>query len=97
MKNAAVILATLAILNFFTGEVDAADFEIDSGKNFVEQKRFTPPLIIPRRTESPQEKFYPRRPPRPKPRYLPNKPNKPSRDNRGGGHRRFGPPQAPFK
>ena len=97
MKNAAVISATLMILILMTGEVEAADFEIDSGKNFVEQKRFVPPIKIPRREKAPR-KFYTRRVPvRPTPHYVPRK-SKPSRDNRGGGGRRnFKPPQAPFK
>jgi hypothetical protein len=93
MKNAAVISATLAILIFMTVEVDAAEFKIDSGKNFVEQKRFIPPIRIPHRDKDSPEKFYtPRYPVRPKPRYTPSKPG-PSRDNRGGGRRKFGPPQ----
>ncbi len=51
MKNAAIISATIAILILIAGEVEAADFEIDSGKNFVEQKRFVPPIKIPPRDE----------------------------------------------
>ena len=97
MKNAAIISATIAILILIAGEVEAADFEIDSGKIFVEQKRFVPPIKIPRRDEKTPRKFYtPRQSVRPTPRYIPRK-SKPSRDIRGGGRRNFSPPQAPFK
>ena len=95
MKNAALISATLAILIFLSGEVDAADFKIDSGKNFAEQRRFVVPIKIPRQTKDNPRDFYAKRyPPRPTPRYMPSKP-KPSRDFRGGRGRFV--PQAPFK
>ena len=88
MKNAAIILATLAILILNSGEAEA-------GKVFVEQKRFTMPMKVPRRfSEPPKETYFRRYPPRPKPRYIPHTP-KPSRDVRGGGRRKFAPPQAP--
>ena len=97
MKNAAIILATLSIIILSADAVEAADFKIDTGKNFVELRRFTPPIPIPRRDENRPPKFYMSRyPMRPKPHYLPTK-SKPSRDNRGGGRRNFSPPQAPFK
>ena len=90
MKNAAVILATLAILILSTGEVEA-------GKIFIEQKRFVMPVKVPRRFSEPPKDFYVRRyPVRPTPRYIPSR-TKPYRDVRGGGRRKFAPPQAPFK
>ena len=88
MKIAAIILATLAILILSTGEVAAE-------KVLIEQKRFNLPMKVPRRfTEPPKEIYFRRYPPRPHPRYIPHYP-KPSRDVRGGGRRKFAPPQAP--
>ena len=88
MRNVARILATLAVLIFLAGSVQAAEV--------VEQKRFVPQIKIPRQSEKNPRDFYAKRyPPRPKPRYLPSKP-KPSRDYRGGGRGKF-VPRAPFK
>ncbi|MBR4152698.1 MAG: hypothetical protein IKT98_07025 [Selenomonadaceae bacterium] len=93
MRNAAKILAILAIIIFMTGEVDAAEFKINSGKNFVEQRRSSIPMKVPRRFEEPPREIYRKRyPVRPIPRYYPTKP-RPSRDIRGGGRRNFVPPQ----
>lgn len=97
MKYAAVILATLLILA--TGEVEAVDLQIDSGKNFVEQRGVVPPrlrepLFPPYRT--PRKDYLPRKPLRPIPRHLPSKP-KPSNDVRGGKNKYFRPPQPPHK
>ena len=81
MKNAAKILATLAIIFLITGEVEAADFKINSRKILVEQKRIVVPIKIPRRFEKPPQKFYtPRQPVRPKPHYIPSRPPPPPRD-----------------
>lgn len=89
MKNAAVILATLAITIFMAGEVDAADFQIDSDKNFVEQRRNVIPMKVPRRfLEPPREIYRKRQPVRPTPHYFP-KDKKPSRDYRDDGRRVF--------
>lgn len=96
MKYAAMILATLLIL--VTVKVEAADLQIDSEKNFIEQRsvpaRLREPLFPPYRT--PRKDYIPRKPLRPIPRHLPRKP-KPSNDVRGGKNKYFRPPQPPHK
>ena len=90
MKNAAVILATLAITIFMAGEVYAADFKVDSDKNFVEQRRNVIPMKVPRRfLEPPREIYRKRQPVRPTPHYFPKYNPKPSRDYRDDGRRVF--------
>lgn len=97
MKYAAVILTALLIL--FAGKVEAAQWQIDSGKDFVEQRSVLPPRLreplfpparVPRKDYIP-----PRRLPRPTLRH-PSKP-KPYRDIRGGKWKNFRPPQTPHK
>ncbi|MBR4904620.1 MAG: hypothetical protein IKZ53_08105 [Selenomonadaceae bacterium] len=98
MKNAAIVLATLAIIIFTAGEVDAADFKIDSDKNFVEQRRSSIPMKIPRRfLEPPREIYRKRQPVRPTPHYYPKDKPKPFRNIRGGSRGHFRPPLPPFR
>lgn len=100
MKFIIKILTIFALITLFAGEVEAADLQIDSGKNFVEQKRLIPPRlrrpqipqIPPQRT--PRKDYSPRIPVRPSPRHLPNLP-KNTHDQRGGSRKNFNPPQAP--
>ena len=97
MKNAAVALAALIIL--LTGEVEAADWQTDTEKFFVEQRSVLPsrlrePLFPPHR--NPRKDYLPRKPFRPIPHYRPSKP-KPSNDIRGGKRKNFRPPQPPHK
>lgn len=97
MKNIATILAVLAVMIFFTGNVEAAYLETDSGKNFVAHRYVTPPRmrqLFPPPERTPRKDYAPRRPFRPTPRYRPNVP-KPTNDNRGGKRKNFGPPRAP--
>lgn len=102
MKIITKILTALALIILFAGEVEAADLQIDSGKNFVEQKRLIPPRlrrpqlpqIPPKRT--PRKDYTPRLPVRPTPRHLPNLP-KTTHDKRGGSRKNFGPPQNPHR
>ena len=102
MKIITKILMALALIILFAGEVEAADLQIDSGKNFVEQKRLIPPRlhrpqlpqIPPQRTK--RKDYTSRLPVRPSPRNLPNLP-KNTHDQRGGSRKNFGPPQNPHR
>ena len=93
MKIVVKILTVLAIMIFFTGEVDAA--QVDSEKVFVARRILLPPRLrqpLPSSIRTPRKDYPSRVPVRPTPRYLPNLP-KSTYDNRGGKRKKFAPPQ----